>query len=247
MPQKTFTGTVIYWSWPILATSEQNTITSFTGPVWLGVGWESDPSSINLLSWAQMFWFSFSAFRVSVCISAPLTTQGWEGQTEEKPSLYSGHMNYKLSHATHILKYWPSFLNTLNWFPSPFMHHLLPIPCVAQGSGEADPAAGGRKVCELWPSLNMGLSLVWLQRINLINAYHTKEWLLFPKKTAPKINLYLEELKSFQKYEQKNIQTMTGAEEEHHGRVGAPQNSCVINVSSVMAFSCVIWSRFFAI
>lgn len=51
-----------------------------------------------------MFWFSYSALRVSLCISAPLTTQGWERQTEGKSSLYSGHINHKLLHPPHIIK-----------------------------------------------------------------------------------------------------------------------------------------------
>lgn len=148
-----------------------------------------------------------SSFQSSVRISASLTTQGWERQTEEKPSLYSEHMNYKLCHATTLLKYWASFLNTLNLFSSPFMHDLLPIPWLAQGSGDGSTAnrllqlqgeqGNVENVAEPWPSLNMGLSLIGLQRINLINAYDTKEWFLFSEETSPKINLSLEELKKF--------------------------------------------------
>lgn len=69
-----------------------------------------------------------------------------------------------------LLKYWASFLNKLNLFPSPFMHDLLPIPCLAQGSGDGSTAdrltqlqeEEGKPgdVAELWPSLNMGLSLI---------------------------------------------------------------------------------------
>lgn len=203
MPQKTFIGTVIYWSWPILATSEQNTIISFTSPVWLG-----DRMRVRSQLYKSCyhkhrgFGFHFQLSE-SLCIFQHLwLPKDGRDRLKKSPVYIQDTLIINYPMLPILLKHWPSFLNTLislsfhAWFASNSLSGTG--QWWWQHSKEADPAAGGgRKAHELWPSLNMGLSLVWLQRINLINAYDTKEWLLFPKKTVPKINLYLEEFKSF--------------------------------------------------
>lgn len=90
------------------------------------------------------------------------------------------------------------YIKVLSMFPPPFTHDFPSIPWLAQDSfdgsrensitqlQEADVIP--ENLAELLPSLNTGLSLIWLPGINLINAYDNKELILFSNKIAPEIH-----------------------------------------------------------
>lgn len=85
--------------------------------------------------------------------------KGWERQTEEIPSLYSGHMNYKLSHTTHIIKVLGIIsqhtelisLSFHAWFASNSLTGTGQLWW--QHSKQSDPAVGG-----WWKAWRMWLS-----------------------------------------------------------------------------------------
>lgn len=149
IPHKTFIGTVIFWSWPIPATSEQNIITSFTSPVWLGDRMRVRSQLYKSCSHEHRGFGFHLQLSESLCIFQHLwLSKDGRGRLKKSPVYIQDTWIINYPTLSILLKYWPSFLNTLNWFPSPFMHDLLPIPWLAQGSGDgstakADPAAGG--------------------------------------------------------------------------------------------------------
>lgn len=145
MSQKSFIGTVILWSWPILAMSEQNTIISFSS-VWLEDRMRVRSQLYKSSTGVLVFIFSSECLCVFQHLWLP---KDGRDRLKESPVCIQDTWIINCSMLLMLLKHWASFLNKLNLFPTPFMHDLLPGPGLAQDSGDsstaaqADPAAGG--------------------------------------------------------------------------------------------------------
>lgn len=148
MSQKAFIGAVIVWSWPVLTTSEQNTVVPSLALLGCGTGWELDGSSIHPAITSTDVW-AFIPSLQSVCVYFSISDYPNDGRDRlKKYPVYiqdTWIINYPIQPI--LLKYWASFLNTLNSFPSPFMHDLLPIPWLAQGNCDGSTA---NSLIQLW-------------------------------------------------------------------------------------------------
>lgn len=121
---------------------------SFTSPAWL---WDR-----MRVRW-QLYTSCYHEHRclgfhsqpsVRLCVFQHLwLPKGWERQTEEIPNLYSGHMNYKLSHTTHIIKVLGIISQHTELISLSFHAWFAPIPWLAQGNCDGSTA---NSLIQLW-------------------------------------------------------------------------------------------------